>query len=266
MESYIHEWVAQLGDKDQVVAFRAYKNLEDTATRAGAPGLDSRRADLAATLIAELDAKGEPPKNKNGKVTGEPGPLYPAGVRNQICRLLSYIAGANEVPALVKELGDQDVREMARYALDRNTSEAASDALIESLDQIGAVFRAGAVNALGKRQGPKVLAALQKIATEDPVNEIRMVAVEALAHIADPSNADFVMKATQCTVPGHKRRAYKAAARLAGTLADAGHKNQAHQLYEAIQSSDAEKPQKKAASIALKNWGKYPPRTYKGDP
>ena len=252
MESYIHDWVVQLGDKDQVVAYRAYKNLEETATRAGAPGIENRRADLAATLAAELLAKGKPPKDKKGKPKGPPRPLYPAGVREKLCRLLSYVAGASEVPALAEVLGDLDVREMARFALDRNTSDAATDALIAALEQVGPTFRAGVVNALGRRQGPKVLGALQKTAAEETTPEIRIVAVEALAQIPEPSNAAIVMEAAKCPVPGHKTRAYKTAVRLAESLAGAGQKNAASQLYRAIQAGDADGAQKKAAGISLK--------------
>ena len=252
MESYIHDWVVELGDKDQVVAYRAYKNLEETATRAGAPGLDSRRAGLAAALTAELLAKGEPPKNKQGKPKGPPPPLYSTGVREKLCRLLSYVAAAGEVPVLAELMGDLDVREMARFALDRNTSDAATDALITALDQVGPTFRVGVVNALGKRQGPKVLDALQKTASEDAIPEVQIAAVEALANSPEPSNADIVMKATKCPVPGHKSRAYKAAVRLAETLAGAGHKSAAVQLYRAIQAGDADEAQKKAAGIGLK--------------
>jgi len=253
MESYIHDWVVELDDKDPVVAYRAYKNLEETATRANAPGVENRRADLAATLAAELLAKGEPPKDKKGKPKGPPGPLYASGVRSKLCRLLSYVAGASEVPALVEALGDLDVREMARFALDRNTSDAATDALIAALEQVGPIFRAGVVNALGRRQGPKVLDALQKTATEDPTPEIRIIAVEALANIPEPSNVAIVMKATKCRVPGHKTRAYKSAVRLAENLGGAGHKSEAVQLCRTFESNDADAAQKKAANISLKH-------------
>ena len=253
MESEIHDWVTQLGNQNQVAAYRAYKHIEKAATRAGAPGNEQRRADLAAALVAELLAKGEPPKDKKGKPKGPPGPLYPAGVREKICRLLSYIAGAGEVPALVEVLDDLDVREMARFALDRNTSDAATDALVAALEQVGPVFRTGVVNALGKRQGPKVLGTLQKTAREEAIPEVRIVAVEALANIPEPSNADVVMKATKCPLPGHKRRAYKAAVRLAGNLAGAGHKSAAAQLYQTIQAGDADEAQKKAAGLGLKD-------------
>lgn len=255
MESYIHEWVVQLGDEDQVVAYRAYKNLEEKVIRAGAPGFESRRAELAASLAAGLVAKGEPPKNKEGKPKGPPPPLYSAGARSQLCRLLSYVAGASEVPALVEALGDMDVREMARFALERDTSEAATDALIAALEQVGPIFRAGVVNTLGTRQGPRVLDALQKTATEDANLEIRLVAVEALANIPEPSSAAIVMAAAKCPGPSHKRRAYKTAVRLARTLAGAGHKSEAQEIYRAIQTGDADAAQKKAAGIGLKALG-----------
>ena len=249
----IKELAKQLGG-DQEAAYRAYKALEQIVTRASAPGNDRERAAAAADLAAELHARGEPKKDKKGNET--PGDLiHSSRTRNKIARLLSYVAGAGQVPALTKLLGDLEVREMARFALDRDASAEATEALIKALDeQVGPEFRVGVVNALSKRTGANVLKALKQ-AAQDEDRPVRIAAVEALSGFPDPAHDPLIAKATQADCTRCRARAHKARVRLAETLSKAGKKAAARRIYNAIQSSDADDPQKKAAEIGLKAIG-----------
>lgn len=244
----IKELVKQLDDK-QEVAYRAYKALEGIVTRASAPANDQERAAAAADLAAELNAMTKPEKDKNGKEK-PPKLVHSTRVRNRVARLLSYVAGAKEVPALVQALADLEVREMARFALDRNTSNEATQALIKTLDEVGPTFRTGVVNALGKRQGAGVLARLRQ-ATEDEDGQVRIAAVEGLANFADASNDAFITKATKAKCPRCRTRAHQARVRLAEKLRKAGKKSAAKRIYKAVCAGDADEPQKKAAEIGL---------------
>ncbi len=251
MVASIKELATELGDNDQGVAYKAYKSLEAIATRASAPDNGPKRAKVAAELAADLNAMTKPEKDDKGK--DKPRKLiHSSRTRNKIIRLLSYVAGAKEVPALAKILGDLDLREMARFALDRNTSDEATTALIKALDdEVGPCFRSGLVNALGRRKGVTALAAL-KSAAEDEDRQVRIVAVEALSNFADASSDALIVKATKADCPRCRARAHKARVRLAETLCRKGNKSAAKRICNAIRASDACPPQKEAAERVLK--------------
>jgi HEAT repeat protein len=122
--------------------------------------------------------------------------------------------------------------------------------LIAALDQVGPEFRVGVINALGKRRGPDVVAALHQQAA-DPNPEVRLAAVEALANAPEASNDDPIAAAGRTDSPRGKSRANKARIRLAETLRNAGNKPAAIAIYRSVASSDADAPQKKAAQRAL---------------
>lgn len=64
--------------------------------------------------------------------------------RDELARTLSEVAGDMEVPALKEAINDFDAREMARFALDRMTCQAATDALADAaLNAVGVEFRIG---------------------------------------------------------------------------------------------------------------------------
>ena len=238
-----------MGSEKPAEAFKAYKQLEETATRASAPGSEAKCAEVAAELAAELNAETPPTKNEKGKE--EPGKSkYSSTVRNKICRLLACVGGAKEVPALVKMIGELEVREMARWSLDRNRSQAATDALIKALEEVGTEFRVGVVGSLGKRKCAMAMAALQDVANADAEPEVRINAVEVLANFPEPANADVILKATQCACPLLSTRAWKAAVRLAENLRKAGKKSDAAALDRKI-GSGAPAAQKAAANIGL---------------
>jgi len=247
----IKELVKQLG-KDQETAYKANYALLQMVTRASAPDVVSqaRRGEVAGQLAAELNAKTKPKKNKKGKEV-PPELVHSAVVRSAICRLLAYVGGAGEVPALVEALGDLEVREMARLALDGNRSEEATAALVQAVEAIGPEFRVGAINALGRRKGPNVVAALRK-AAEDDDPEAALAAVEALANFADPSVDAVIAKAAGAKCAKARARANKARVRLAETLRKAGNKAAARAIYKAIAASDADQVQKRAAETGLK--------------
>ncbi len=239
--------VKELG-QDQETAFKANRALMEMVTRAGAPEAQARRDELASALAAELTAMAPAGKDNRGRDI-PPAPVHAPAVRSRVALLLSYVGGADAVPALVEAMKDLGVREAARMSLDRNRSEEATDALVRALDDVGPVFLAGVVNSLGRREGPKVLQALQKAAgNDDPA--VRMAALNALANLPDPSSDAILAKASAGAGP-EAAVAAVARLRLAETLRRAGNRAAAAQIYQSVSGSSAPEPQKKAARAAL---------------
>jgi len=236
----------RLFEGDPQIVRAAYEALLETVTEVTQSGKEAKRSEVAALLAAELDVEIEYGRTMGGK--GKPAILDPL---NKIIRLLSYVSTAKEVPALAKSMRDLNLREMARFALERNTSDEATAVLIGALDFVGPVFRVGVVNSLAKRRGSRVVAGLRK-ATGDNDPEVRQAAVEALANFPDPANDAIIAKMARCDCRKTRARAIKARVRLAETLNNAGQKGAARQIYRAIQGSNADAPQKKAAGIGLK--------------
>src|SRR5690606_1895864 len=80
-----------------------------------------------------------------------------------------------------------DLREAARWSLDRLTCQAATDALIEAVKELsGQEFRVGVINSLGRKSGSSVVEALKGCLAERD-REIQLAAAEALAGQGDAS-------------------------------------------------------------------------------
>jgi HEAT repeat protein len=149
---------------------------------------------------------------------------------------------------------DFEVREMARWALTRMTSPAATAALVEAASAgIGNEFRIGAINWLADRSGSKVTETL-RTCLSDPTPEIRLAAVEALANHADPQ-ADAAIVQAAANYPRAARRVVKARLRLAEKLVAANQQGAARQIYQAVASGKFDEAQKKAAAAALARLG-----------
>lgn len=240
----------QLGSNDQVKVYQAKRDLAKMAAEAGAPGKEAARNELAAAL-AKAEAATRP-KDEKDKT---PVAVYSARARGELARTLGEVGGDMEVPALKQELADFDAREMARFALDRITCQAATDALADAAKSaIGAEFRIGAINALGRRSGSGVIDTLKKCAADnDP--HVRLAAAEALAGHADASADSLLVEAGK--QPGLRSavRMSKARIRLAENLVRAGQKDAGKAIYQSFAKSDALKPQKKAAEQALSQLG-----------
>jgi hypothetical protein len=257
MNPAVTQWIQQLADPDQAVAFYAYQSLQEEVLRTTEGGA------LAAVLGKELVAEAKPGEGGSGG----PGSfrnnafltaaaertvvhLHPARVRRQLARLLGYIPDALAVPYLEKALADLEAREMARQALESNPSEQATEALARALDAVGPEFLVGVVNSLGKRKGAKAAEGVRKAAASAQA-EVRIAAVRALAEFGDPAHDDMIERATRSGSGAERRAAHAARVRLAGTVLAAGNNAAAQRIYRAIVAVDAPEPQKKAARLAV---------------
>ncbi len=251
MASFIRYWVSDLGSDDQRRAYRARKMLTDLAHLSAEPGKEPLRELIAGELASELNVRG--PTKKDDKGNESPGDMvHTAASRVKVAYVLAECGRADAVPALVEAMKDLDVREPARFALDRNRSPEATRALIAILNDVGSRFRVGVIGALGHREGDDVLARLRKAATEDIDAEVRIAAVEVLANFPDPTNDRIIADAAQNGEPAHARRAQRARVRLAETLRNTGKTDAAADVYKGIESGNAGEAQKEAARIGLK--------------
>ena len=245
MES-IDKLVEQLASDDQIEVYRAKRELSDLLAQAGAPGQDAQRAEVAAALVTSLNAtkKG---KDRRGKEITVPK-LSPA-VRRQLARYLGLVAAEPEIPGIKTALQDLEVREAARWCLDRMTCAAATAALAEvAVDSVGNELRCGAIGALGRRQGQVALDAL-KTCVKDADADVRLAAAEALANHPDASLDALIAGAGS---HGRARcRATKARIRLAETLARSGNKDGAKRVYQAVLAAQPAEAQKKAAKMGI---------------
>jgi HEAT repeat protein len=238
MES-VKALVEQLGSDDGVKRYQARLALKQLAWRAGNEASETDRAKIAAELAEAYAA-----------APAKPGWYYP-GARDETAELLSLAGGEAEVPALKQGLADAESREMARWALERIQSPAATAALIEAAKNESSVeFRVGAIGSLSRIGGEDAIAALKDLATNaEP--EIAVAALEGLACQADAtSDKLFEGALAQGTDDRAKTRLVKARIRLADHLAKSGNKDAAKAIYQAVETT-AEGAQKNAAARAL---------------
>jgi len=248
--SEFKELIQELG-KGQEAAYKANKELLAVVTGASEPGKAGHAREVARALAAELNALTPARKDDKGKDVPQ-ALLYSAAVRCRIAQLLCYVAGAEEVPALDAAMNDMDVREAARMALEVNPSPEATKALLKAMEAVGPVFRVGIVNALGRRKPAEAVTQLQELAMNDPEAEVRIAAVEALSKIPEAGSDSSFVQVAKSECPCTRSRANKARVRLAETLRLAGQKEAAARIYRAIERSDADAAQKKAAELGLK--------------
>jgi hypothetical protein len=259
----VTQWISQMGDRDQVVAYFAYHSLEEEVFKVSRPGQTAAQAALAKVLGEALTAEAKPGAGTPGSASfrnnafltaaaqQRPEPLHPVRVRTGLARLLGYLSNETAVPFLARALGDLDARETARQALEGNPSERATDALIAALDSPGPDFCVGVIHSLAKRNRAKAAAALRK-AARDPQVEIRIAALQGLANIPEPAHDGIIAEATLAASPNERRTAHVARARLAANLQSAGNGPAAERIYRAILAADSPEPQKKAARLALR--------------
>ncbi|NQT81418.1 HEAT repeat domain-containing protein, partial [bacterium] len=174
-----------LAGKERAAAKAAGRALEVVAHYASRPGADAERKAVSAALI-ELTKKGNSVK-----------------VRDKALRLLGSTGQDNAVPAIAALLGDEEVWEAARWALERIPGRAANMALLRAVNQPPRwekseilKFQEAIISTLGAKKSPEVVEPLMKFVRSDREN-IRIAAMEALARIGDPRAASVILNAAR---------------------------------------------------------------------
>ncbi|MBN1488901.1 MAG: HEAT repeat domain-containing protein [Phycisphaerae bacterium] len=242
--------ISKLNDTDRAAAYVADRALRTACYAVMNPAKATERAQLAAALAEAFQATvtPEPPAKEPDKKM-EPHPKHDERTRNMLLRFLADVGTQAEVPAIAGVLGELNLREMARYALQAIGGTAATTALIGTLEACGPEFRIGVINTLADLGGADAAAAI-RAAAKDADTDVRIAAIEALAALGDPANDAIIAKACDGRRVKVTKRAMKARLRLAANLAEQGNAAAAKRIYEALARTDT--PQAKAAKLALK--------------
>lgn len=220
--------------------YKGKRRLQDALAAVGSPGQDEARQKAARTLAEALINGGK----------------YAIEARSEIARQLAEVGGDSEVVALESAMTDLQLREPARFALDRIPTPAATAALVRAAkNAVGSRFLVGVMHALGQRTGDGVYEALVE-GTKDANGDVRVAAAEALAQHADPAGDQHIndVAADGLTAIQQKQLA-KARVRLAGTLMHASKLAEAKTVFASILSSNPPEPQANACRRALERIG-----------
>jgi HEAT repeat protein len=142
--------------------------LQDMGSYAARPGAEIERETLAKVLVKNVDQ-----------------PNLTNTVRNWIVLQLERIGKGESVPCLAKLMTapDENLRDFARRALEKNPDPAATDALLKALaDAKEPKWKIGLINALGTRRAATALEPVAKMLSDsDP--KVAAAAVTALSNI-----------------------------------------------------------------------------------
>jgi HEAT repeat protein len=229
----------QLASGQEQEIYKAKLTLQGIIGEATKSGNEAERAKVAKALSDAVINGGK----------------YGVAARSEIARRLGEVGMDSEATTLRSLLPDLELRESARFALDRIPTAGSTAALVDAAnDAIGSRFRVGLMNSLGQRRGKGVLEALVS-GTKDPNLAVRLAAIEALAEQGEEA-ADAAITAAMgnAEAPLDDRgasRATKARIRLAADLAAANKKAEAKRIYQSVLSSKPAVPQAKAAQAGL---------------
>lgn len=196
--------IKEVGHKSRSVGKGAEIVLHNIAVPTGRLGGEYERLAVCRILTSEL---------KNAAL--------PVKTRAYVCRLLSWVGREESVAALVTAMSAPDIGEMARWALSRNPTSIALDALHAALEKADAKQRVGLINAIGarmERRSVKVLASQ----LAHPDEAVRIAAMEAISRIADPSAMDRLRPMLKEGVARQQQAARAAWLALGETLLDSG--------------------------------------------
>jgi len=198
IEDAVNDLIPKIADPKAENRSGPQIELQTLAAKAGRPGAEAERLELAKVLCA-----------KAGDAT------VPQPARVWIIRQLEHLGEAESVPALARLLADPDaeLHELARRALEKNPAPAASVSLQASLRKGGEPrWVIGLVSALGQRHDaisvPLILLALGNPDTS-------LAAVTALGKIASDAAVQGLWGALEKGTPGAADGLILAANRLA---------------------------------------------------
>jgi HEAT repeat protein len=174
----------------------------------------------------------------------------PQAAKDYVCRQLSLIGSADNVPALAALLSDEKLSHMGRYALERIPDEAAVAAMRDAAGKVSGKLKVGMINSLGVRKDAKAVGMLIGLLS-DADQGVAGAAAAALGAIGTSEAAkalgDFVKKAPD----GLKLQAADAYLACAEQLLVAGKKDEAKAIYTALATGDFPKHVKLAATRGL---------------
>ncbi len=167
--------------------------------------------------------------------------------KRSVCRQLSIIGTAEEVPALAKLLTDEKLSQMARFALERIPGPAADTALRNGLQKAKGKILIGVINSIGERRDAQAVGMLSKFVTSSD-EAVAGAAVAAVGKIGGPEAAKALAKAESFASPRLRPIVVDAYLKCAEHFLAQGKKREAASIYEEL-SSTVEAPHVRAAAL-----------------
>jgi HEAT repeat protein len=150
-----------------------------------------------------------------------------------ICKQLWFIGTADSVPAVAKLLLDEKTADMACYAIGRNPSPEAAEALRNALAKAGPNVQIRVINVLGDRRDTKSVEAIGKLVF-GPEAQVAEAAVAALGKIGGAEAREVLVQARAKGGTDLRFAATDAYLRCAEALVAKGETQQATTIYREL--------------------------------
>lgn len=149
------------------------------------------------------------------------------------CRQLAVIGSAKAVPVLARQLADEKMSHMARYALETIPDPAVNQALREALGQLQGKPLVGVIGSLGVRRDTQAVNSLAKFLTYRE-SMVRQAAMRALGSIGNRDAADLLKQALPQTPSESQLTLCEGLLRCAESLAAQGDRQFALGIYAVL--------------------------------
>lgn len=163
------------------------------------------------------------------------------------CKQLGKIGTADQIPAIVPLLADEQAAMMARFALERIEGPAAGAALREALPKLEANLKIGAINSIGERADADAVPALSPLLGD---SDTATAAAAALGKIGTATAATALTAARQEASEPLRASITDACLTCGGKLIASGDKSQAASIGKLLYAP-AEPPFVRAAGLRL---------------
>jgi HEAT repeat protein len=220
-----------MGGENPTAALWAKKAVRAMAHHAARPSADKERAAVSAAFVAQVKSEAT------------------MDVRSFAVEMLSFVGRDDAVPTLAALLKEKDLREMARWSLERIPGRRATEAIAKAVASADAEFKVALIKTLGARGDvaavPTVVAALN-----DSSPEVVRAAVAALGNLPD-ARSETVLHGMKSSVP----QARDALLHLAETFHAKGDHRAAERIYRQIYESATTEHEKCAGLRGLAQVG-----------
>ncbi len=169
------------------------------------------------------------------------------------CRQLALIGTEKQIPILAKMLVDEEMSQMARYALVHIPGEAVDQALLAALDKTEGRNQLGVINTLGRRRCVAAVEPLTELVRYEPA-EVATEAARALGRIGTAEAAEVLSRALASRSEADRDAVADAYLICAARLRAAGDDNRAAFIYRSILDSDLPGHLRGAALKAFAAW------------
>jgi len=177
----------------------------------------------------------------------------PYDAKQFACRQLALIGTEPQVAILGSLLTDEDVSQMARYALARVPGQAADRALLAALDQTEGPNQLGIINTLGSRRCEEAVAPLVELLRHRRA-PVATEAARALGRIGTSDAAEALSRALASRSRADRDTVADAYLNCAARLRAAGDDNRAAFMYRRILDSDLPGHLRGAALKGFAGW------------